>query len=750
MAFLELLKPWYQKRTSFRWQYYIWLAVVLRLLLPVAPQINLMTVLWEKQAAMAMPEQKTDSSSQPDFFIMEGILQEVHSSVSGENSQQESAGTSLEGSQSSLPPQAFPTPPMGYNLLLAGLWFGVAMLMLGRKLLLHRRFVKKLHIASVPITAPLLLDRADKIRQRIGLKRNVRLMTCDGDFSPMLLGIFRPMVVLPGNAGSADSLDHVLLHELTHCKRYDLLYRGLVQLTLCLHWFNPMVYWMDREISRLCELSCDQEVLQSLDAGERRAYGDTLLRAAALGSSLGSSVSSLSLSRGGMLMKERLNAILCYREPPRSWKAAGISLSALFCVSGLFLGAYAAPLPRTEEWISPSAAPEAPSSSSLPQTEEPDAEGRFSPVSPEDFSRYTAEEQDAPDQPDIRHFPSFLEHPLGIRWLSENYPSVTDWEILYEKHDLVLSPQMYDPYRRQWMPCYAVVLSTQQGDGFDRLLILGQEEVIVTSDESDSGDLIPQLNLRISHYTGWEQDWQLGDCSGLETVFPQNSGQLPALWMPDQERGLLTEPGGICLPVKGLTQAPSPTFAVYPIDPSTGEEGDCLLALGGHQDYNIGYYQNRTQQLTLLTAQPGEWQITPLGEQTLALHQEHSIVLYSLFSNRFPQPAAVLEGSGGSLGEDGIHIYHQIATPWDETGWHAILYHREKALEWRLCIFDNTGNILQDLATGLSAAEGSVDGLTIHKGLIYFNYFRSDAADSMEKYCADAWSDSGRFLQQIG
>lgn len=58
MGLLALLRPVYRGRTSLRWQYYIWLAVVLRMLLPIAPEANLMEAVLGEQAASVIPAAK--------------------------------------------------------------------------------------------------------------------------------------------------------------------------------------------------------------------------------------------------------------------------------------------------------------------------------------------------------------------------------------------------------------------------------------------------------------------------------------------------------------------------------------------------------------------------------------------------------------------------------------------------------------------------------------------------------------------
>ena len=95
--------------------------------------------------------------------------------------------------------------------------------------------------------------------------------------SPMLMGIFRPMIVLPDTGMDDNSAAAVLAHELTHLKRRDLLIKLLCVIALSLHWFNPLVWLAQRSCVRYMELSCDEEVLAGKNTDVRAAYGNVML-----------------------------------------------------------------------------------------------------------------------------------------------------------------------------------------------------------------------------------------------------------------------------------------------------------------------------------------------------------------------------------------------------------------------------------------------------------------------------------------
>ena len=119
---------------------------------------------------------------------------------------------------------------------------------------------------------------------RLGIRRDVRLVVTSSSIGPAVFGVWRPVVVIPSVLIRDDRHDHVramLAHELIHVRRFDALL-GILQLAAQLiWWFNPLIWWANREARRQRESCCDEEVVASLDI-VAKDYANSLLEVLSL------------------------------------------------------------------------------------------------------------------------------------------------------------------------------------------------------------------------------------------------------------------------------------------------------------------------------------------------------------------------------------------------------------------------------------------------------------------------------------
>lgn len=122
------------------------------------------------------------------------------------------------------------------------------------------------------------LETMDRLCGEMRVRRRVRLFYCHG-MIPASMGFLRPVILLPEER-KGKIPEQLLKHELAHIKNYDMLVHALISLTVTVHWFNPVVYLLQKEWKRVCELECDEAALRGCSGNERKAYAILLVEEA--------------------------------------------------------------------------------------------------------------------------------------------------------------------------------------------------------------------------------------------------------------------------------------------------------------------------------------------------------------------------------------------------------------------------------------------------------------------------------------
>lgn len=178
-----------------------------------------------------------------------------------------------------LTPQPLPTAGIDWGTVLeraAVLWLWVAVsLVLWNvwRLLRYRRLIEQ---AGNKVNSRLQQIAVEEARLA-GIDGEIRLLASPLAQSPMLVGFFRPTILLPSEHLPDGDARFILAHELTHFRRKDLWKKLLFLMVRCAHWFNPIVYLLNRDFSRWLETSCDEQVVSSLDRDQRKEYGRLLI-----------------------------------------------------------------------------------------------------------------------------------------------------------------------------------------------------------------------------------------------------------------------------------------------------------------------------------------------------------------------------------------------------------------------------------------------------------------------------------------
>ena len=162
----------------------------------------------------------------------------------------------------------------------AWIWLAGAALLGGRILLGNLKLWRAVRLGRV-LTAQPTLDLLERCKADLGVRTLLCIVITERVPSPALFGLIRPRLLLPPHVLeflSEEELRDVLLHELAHLKRLDLLWAQISAILLALHWFNPLVWLAFRQMRYDRELACDEAAVKVLAPTEAARYGQTLIK----------------------------------------------------------------------------------------------------------------------------------------------------------------------------------------------------------------------------------------------------------------------------------------------------------------------------------------------------------------------------------------------------------------------------------------------------------------------------------------
>ncbi len=318
------LKPLYKNKFSKRWQYYIWIVVALRLLLPFTPDTTIIGSLFEKFDTTAITNEIPTNPNVP-----------VPADTG--NSKAEPIQTNREITTAAM------REPVDKYVCLFFIWSALALVLFVRKVTVYQGFIQYIKAGNKEVSDIKILNLLSDCEEKLKIKTRVELSCNPLIASPMLIGFFRPRIILPVGEWEDKELSYIFVHELIHYKQRDMFYKWLIQIVVCVHWFNPFVYLLEKEVNKSCELSCDEKVISILNEKAKREYGDTLISFLKSNNLYKSSLASVTLTEGAEQLKERLGAIMKFRKKSKAIIAITAIFTAAVCVCFFVTGAYAAP-----------------------------------------------------------------------------------------------------------------------------------------------------------------------------------------------------------------------------------------------------------------------------------------------------------------------------------------------------------------------------------------------------------------------
>ena len=144
----------------------------------------------------------------------------------------------------------------------------------------------------------------------------------DKIISPAVYGIIKPKIVLPLSYKDKD-IELIVLHEKTHIRRADNLWRMLAYMIVAAHWFNPLCWIFLKQFLADIELSCDERVLVKTGDDRAKEYALSLLESK-------QSAAVFASAFGGAKIRTRIENILSFRK--MTWFSLTVFIALILAV----------------------------------------------------------------------------------------------------------------------------------------------------------------------------------------------------------------------------------------------------------------------------------------------------------------------------------------------------------------------------------------------------------------------------------
>ena len=257
------------KRYAAKWKYSLWIILALRLIIPInyeLPEVQFQVTIPAEVGSKKVSEMfeseflAATAYSEPLVMDPPTSLSQTVTPLSVELNIQKKSQLSITLLQA-----------------LSYLWIvGVACLLFWQ-LMSFFYYKRKLIKNGKTIKNPILLEKFNELSNKLGIRRSITFLTYSKADSPMVLGFLRPVLVLPKEEYSREESFYILKHELIHLRRHDVLVKFLLLLARDFHWFNPVIYLMQREAVVDMEIACDEAVVRGESFDQRKAYTETLI-----------------------------------------------------------------------------------------------------------------------------------------------------------------------------------------------------------------------------------------------------------------------------------------------------------------------------------------------------------------------------------------------------------------------------------------------------------------------------------------
>ncbi|MBE5105839.1 M56 family metallopeptidase [Bacillus thuringiensis] len=326
VGFILCIKVLFRNKLTPRWQYMLWIVLMIRLLLPWSPDssYSIYSLLSYSSSVSEVIQRNTSSPENTVNNEMKQTMKlESNSETVAKKSEQKISTSAEQQTTFSL-----------YKLAL-DIWLAGVIVLAAITFITNRRLYS--YIKKQPdITDEPVATVFNRCKQSMKMKKTVPLRLAGKIASPTVFSFFRPKVLLSKKhmkVLNEQQLQYVFYHELAHIKRNDVAVNWIMYILLLLNWFNPILWYAYFCMREDQELACDAYALTFIDKEEQIAYGHTIITLLEHYSYQAPSLANL--SRNKRTLKRRIVMIKKFQK--KSYRLSLLGVIAIVAIASLSL-----------------------------------------------------------------------------------------------------------------------------------------------------------------------------------------------------------------------------------------------------------------------------------------------------------------------------------------------------------------------------------------------------------------------------
>lgn len=325
---ISIFKPLTKKIFSDTWHYYMLVLTMCIFILPIGNLVALPKII----------DYKVPIPTETVGRIMEDKkISQIQATDNEKITQEENANMAADKNQTAIKESE---QPLSYRISVAemilGIWITGMSIFLGREIYVYKSFYKKLRAVSDTVGEDSCLycvlencKKALNINKKIIIKESLKIK------SPMIAGIFNPIIIVPKMEYSENKLEMIFTHELIHYKRKDLIVKIFALIVNIINWFNPIVYIIRSNINVVCELSLDEQMVKNFDKSKRKYYGEVILDLIEYSQNR-SLIIGTSVCKSRKELEKRLKNIVYFQKSKKLIASLSLIVAILFTSTSVF------------------------------------------------------------------------------------------------------------------------------------------------------------------------------------------------------------------------------------------------------------------------------------------------------------------------------------------------------------------------------------------------------------------------------